>query len=308
MLNESLLQRVLKLLDTTESPVILHAEVAAYPADELAVLRANDVLRPPLKADRVPRPERYGPGPDVDVNDGPMGLVGVVDDDDFHYDPIPLTVEDTLQYPISLPCLVDAIRRDNGITASGFRNDAGLISVGSKSVKDAGVFSVYLSLPNENEQAVLARCARMHAPGLRQNVVILVPNGPAFSPEARRVLGDIRVLSLWESAERGALTLDWTPVPTVLRPPVKPKGTEPGKKKLPYSERENVVFGLVGRELAFTTLTNDEIIKRFRPKLRQYWKRNEPPSLHALRACLNRIRRYHSFLPSAAIPKKAVNP
>ena len=62
------------------------------------------------------------------------------------------------------------------------------------------------------------------------------------------------------------------------------------------------------QELAFTTLTNDEIIKRFRPKLRQHWKRNKPPSLHALRACLNRIRRYHSFLPSAAIPKKAVNP
>lgn len=306
-MKESLLQQVLHLLDTIESAVILHAKIAADQADELAVLRATDVLRAPLKADRVPQPERYGPGPDVNVNDGPMGLVGVVEDDDFHYDPIPLTVEDTLQYSISLPSLVDAIRRDNGITASGFRNDAGLISVGSKSVKNAGVFSVYLSLPNENEQAVLARCARMHAPGLRQNVVILVPNGLAFSAEARRVLGDIRVLSLWESAERGDLTLDWTSVATVLRLPVKPKATEPGEKKGgPYSARDNIVFGLVGREPAFTTLTNDEILRRFRPKLRGIWGK-KPPSPNALRSCLNRIRRHHSFLRSDAIPKKAVN-
>ena len=213
-MKENLLQRILRLLDTIESPVILHSAATAYPADELASLRASGVVGLPLRADRVPRPKRYGPGPHVDVNDGLMGLVGVVEDDNFHYEPIPLTDEDTWEYPISLPRLVDVIRTDNGITASGFRNDDGLISIGTKSVNNAGVFSVYLSLPNENEQAVLARCARLHAPGVRQNAVILIANAPAFSPEARSILADIQVLSLWEPAESGTLTLDWTPLLT----------------------------------------------------------------------------------------------
>jgi hypothetical protein len=201
---------LLTLLDTIDSPVILHSEAADYPAAELAGLRDRGILCPPSTVDRIPRPKRFGPGPDVDVIDGPTGPMGITDDDDFHYEPIPLTDEDTWEYSISIPHLVDVIRRDNGITARGFRNDAGLIPIGTKSVNNAGAFSVYLSRPNEDEQAVLARCARLKAPDVHQNAVLLLPSGPAFSPEARRVLSDIQVLSLWESAERGTLTLDWT--------------------------------------------------------------------------------------------------
>lgn len=201
---------MLTLLDKIESPVILHSEAADYPAAELVGLRDRGILCPPSKLDRIPRPKRFGRGPDVDVQGGPTGPMGITDDDDLHYEPIPLSDEDTWEYSISLPHLVDVIREDNGITASGFRNDAGLIAIGTKSIKNAGVFSVYLSLPNESEQAVLARCTRLHASDVWQKVVILVPNDLAFSPEARRVLGKIQVLSLWEPAERGTLVFDWT--------------------------------------------------------------------------------------------------
>jgi hypothetical protein len=222
-LSETLLQRVLFLLDRIESPTISYAAAVGYSAEALAALASNGILGQKFKATTIPRPARFGSGGDLVVRETSCGLLGVAEEGDF-IEPLALEENDRWLYEISLSHLVDAIRRDNGMTASGFRNDAGLISVGSRSVKNAGVFSVYLSLPNENEEAVLARCARMHAPDLRQNVAILVPNGPAFSPEARRVLGDIRVLSLWESAEHGSLTLDWTLLEPVASKASKGKG------------------------------------------------------------------------------------
>jgi hypothetical protein len=202
---------VLTLLDTIESPVLQHSEAAAYPAGELAALRARDVLLSPLKADRVPRPKRFGPGPDVDVHDGPTGPLGVTESEDFHYEPIPLTDEDTWEYPISLPHLVDGIRSDNGIEGSGFDNNRGLIPLGTKTVEAHNPSWVYLSLPNGSEQAVLARCARLHVLGAQQETSLLLPQGIAFSSEARRILRDsnVHAFSLWEAAGTGSLAVDW---------------------------------------------------------------------------------------------------
>jgi hypothetical protein len=211
LLNGNLLQRVLTLLDTIESPVILHAEAASCSTDELAGLRAQGILSPPSKVDRIPRPERFGPGPDVDVHDGPTGPLGITEDDDYHYEPISLTDEDTWEYSISLPHLVDGIRSDNGIDGSGFDNDRGLIPLGTKTVGPHNPTWVYLSLPNGSEQAVLARCARLQVLDAQQETSLLLPQGIAFSSEARRILRDsnVRAFSLWEAAGTGSLAVDW---------------------------------------------------------------------------------------------------
>jgi hypothetical protein len=206
-LSETLLQRVLFLLDQIESPAISYASALGYSAEALANLALDGVLGKKFKASLIPRPARFGPGDDLVVRETSCGLFGVTEADDF-IEPLALEEDDRWLYEISLPHLIEGIRRDNGITASGFRNDAGLVPIGTKSVSGGGVFSIYLSLPNENEQAVLARCARLRVP----KAVLLVPNGPAFSSEARLVLGDIQVLSLWESAGQGSFTLDWTPL------------------------------------------------------------------------------------------------
>jgi len=210
-LNGNLLQRVLTLLDTIESPVILHAETAAYPADELAVLRAKDVLLRPLKAERVPRPKRFGPGPDVEVHDGPTGPLGVTESEDFHYEPIPLTDEDTWEYPISLLHLVDAIRKDNGIDGTGFRNDNGLISVGQKSISGIGPIGAYLSLPNSSADSVMARCRRLVPIVGERYLALLTPCILDVSREDLGILTSSRIVavSLMATAGEGHFTVNW---------------------------------------------------------------------------------------------------
>jgi hypothetical protein len=122
-----------------------------------------------------------------------------------------LTDEDTWEYSISLPHLVDGIRSDNGIEGSGFDNDRGLIPLGTKTVGAHNPTWVYLSLPNGSEQAVLARCARLQVLDTQQETSLLLPQGIAFSSEARRILRDFNVhaFSLWEAAGAGSLAVDW---------------------------------------------------------------------------------------------------
>ena len=204
---------VLNLLDQLESPELLHSDAAAYPAGQLDELISAGILRETARATRIPRPARFGPGPELIVRETARGLHGVAEEGEY-FDPLPLTDDDVRQYEVSLPKLVDRLRKENGITGNGFENDSGLIPLGTKRQSGSEAVWAYLSLPNSDEAAVLGRCARLHAPSVRQNAVILVPNGPAFSAEARRVLGEICVLSLGDAAESGTLALDWTPVLT----------------------------------------------------------------------------------------------
>ncbi|MBZ5604696.1 MAG: hypothetical protein LAO79_20550 [Acidobacteriia bacterium] len=201
----------MKLVDSIELPVILHSEAASCSADELAGLRARGILRPPSKADRIPRPKRFGPGPDVDVHDGPAGQVGVVEDDDYHYEPIFLTDEDTWEYPISLPHLVDAIRRDNGIDGAHFRNDNGLISVGQRSVAGVGLVGVYLSLPNGSEDSVMARCRRLIPIVGERWIALLTPRILDLSREDLGILTTSRIvtISLMAAAGKGHFAVNW---------------------------------------------------------------------------------------------------
>jgi hypothetical protein len=137
--------------------------------------------------------------------------LGITEDDDYHYEPISLTDEDTWEYSILLPHLVDGIRSDNGIEGSGFENDRGLIPLGTKTVGAHKPTWVYLSLPNGSEQAVLARCARLQVLDAQQETSLLLPQAIAFSSEARRILRDCNVhaFTLWEAAGTGSLAVDW---------------------------------------------------------------------------------------------------
>ena len=208
---ESLLQTVLALLDQLESPVISHTSIAAHPPDAVAQLMSEGILRETSNADVIPRPELLRPGPDLNVRATPRGLFGVADEGDY-FDPVPLTEEDDArQYEVSLPQLVEKVRRENGIDGNGFRNDSGLFPVGRKFLDGTGVLDVYLSLPNDSEDALLARCRRLMTAGSQTKVVLLTPRGLTLSTENRQMLesGGIATLSLMSVAAHGNLAVDW---------------------------------------------------------------------------------------------------
>jgi hypothetical protein len=211
-LAESLLQAVLVLLDQIESPVILHSEAASYGERGLVELLSQGVLRKTVDATEIPRPARFGPGSDVIVRQTSLGRFGVADDGDF-VAPFSLAEDDACQYEVSLPNLVEKLRKENGITGKGFEIDSGLIPVGTKLLGRTQSAWVYLSLPNSDEEAVLARSARLSVADAMHKAVVLVPGGPTFSTEARRILDEsgIPLLSLMEPAATGGnLALDWT--------------------------------------------------------------------------------------------------
>ena len=146
------------------------------------------------------------------------GLVGVVEDDEFHYEPIPLTDADTWLYPVSLPHVVDAIRKDNGIDGTSFRNENGLISVGQRSVAGVGLVGVYLSLPNSSADSVMARCRRLMPIVGERCIALLTPCILDLSREDLGILASGRVvtISLMAAAGKGHLTLNWDEALAIL--------------------------------------------------------------------------------------------
>jgi len=209
-LAENLLQAVLVLLDQIESPVILHSEAIAHGQGVLADLLSQGVLRKTANATEIPRPVRYGPGPDLIVRQTAQGLFGVADED-LYFDPVPLTDDDVRQYEISLPGFVESLRRENDIRGTGFHNDQGLIPLGQKTVPGHGAVDVYLSLPNGNEDAVIARCRRLATPSGNPCAALLTPCSLTLSTEARQILSSscLFALSLMTVAAEGRLELNW---------------------------------------------------------------------------------------------------
>ena len=207
---ENLLQAVLVLLDQIESPVILHSEAIAHGQGVLADLLSQGVLRKTANATEIPRPVRYGPGPDLIVRQTAQGLFGVADED-LYFDPVPLTDDDVRQYEISLPGFVESLRRENDIHGTGFHNDQGLIPLGQKTVPGHGAVDVYLSLPNGNEDAVIARCRRLATPSGNPCAALLTPCSLTLSTEARQILSSscLFALSLMTVAAEGRLELNW---------------------------------------------------------------------------------------------------
>ena len=75
--------------------------------------------------------------------------------------PVPLLPEDVLQYEVSVPGLVAALRRENGIDGTGGEESDGLVPLGQKAVEGFGRVPVHLSFPNDGEaRPLLVLCPR----------------------------------------------------------------------------------------------------------------------------------------------------
>lgn len=209
-MTETLLQRLFDRVDRIESATISHTTAISYSAEALAELVSNGILGQRFRAAKIPRPTRFGAGDDLDVRETSQGIFGVADVDDF-IEPLPLIEDDRSLYPISLPHLVDAIRKDNNIDGTGCRNDGGLISIGQKSIAGVGSVGVHLSLPNSSEDSVMARCRRLVPIAGDGWIALLTPGALDLFREDLGILTSSRIvtISLMGAAGKGHLKVNW---------------------------------------------------------------------------------------------------
>ena len=210
---DTLLKFVLHRLDQIECPVFLCRELVRFPEEELNALRAEGILRETSRATEIPRMDNLPPGEDLIVKQTSKGLYGVADEDDY-FDPIPLTEDDVRQFDVSLPKLVSAIRRENGINGNGFENLGGLLPLGQKIIDGVGSTDVYFSLPIGNESRLLLHCQRLQRSGNLRKIILLTPIPVSLTPEGLRILdGDgIIVIPLTRTELTGMIAIDWQSV------------------------------------------------------------------------------------------------
>lgn len=213
----SLLQLVLRLLNTCDEPVIAASDVASYPSDQLLELIGAGILRESSRATEIPRPLRYGLGGGLIVRETARGLFGVAAEDDYH-DPLPLTEEDVRLYSISVAGLVKEIRRRNEITGSDVRIDDGLILVGTKQVPGVARFPVYLSLPNIEQATLLERSLRARRGTAGTMAVVIAPEEVCITAELQRTLDEsgVQVISLPATDALEGLAMDWSAILRLL--------------------------------------------------------------------------------------------
>lgn len=209
----SLLQLVLRLLNTCDEPVVAASDVASYPSDQLLELIRAGILRESSRATEISRPTRYGAGGSLIVRETTRGLFGVATEDDYH-DPLPLTEEDIRQYSISVTGLVKEIRRRNEIVGSDVRIDDGLILVGTKQVPGVARFPVYLSLPNIEQATLLERSLRARRGTAGTFAVVILPEETCITAELQRTLDEsgVQVISLPATNVLEGLAMDWSAI------------------------------------------------------------------------------------------------
>ncbi len=209
----SLLQLVLRLLNTCDEPVVAASDAANYPVNQLQELMGAGILRETSRATEISRPVRYGAGGSLIVRETTRGLVGVAAEGDYH-DPLPLTEEDVRQYSISLAGLVKEIRRRNEIAGSDVRIDDGLILVGTKQVPGVARFPVYLSLPNIEQATLLERSLRARRRTAGTPAVVIVPEEVCITAELQRTLDEsgVQVISLPATDALEGLAMDWSAI------------------------------------------------------------------------------------------------
>ncbi len=207
-MSEHLLQTVLALVDQIESPTIPYYSILHFSSEQLDRLVSDKILFKGPDASEIPRPERFGPGHDLTIVRTAKGIEGVAAEGDY-FPPVQLSEDDVRQYEVSLAHLVDAIRRDSGIEGKSYRNDNGLIFVGQKPVAGVGSIDVYFSVPNSNEDSVMARCRRLVGIADDRRIALLTPSILDLSGEDRRSLDRIVTISLMTGAREGNLKVNW---------------------------------------------------------------------------------------------------
>ena len=144
-MSETLLQYVLQRLSQVEDPVFLHNELNKFSEIEINNLREKGILRETSRATEIPRPNCHPDRGYLLVRNTSHGIFGVADAEEY-FDPIPLSEDDIRQYKVSLPKLVDEIRRENEIVGQGFESSEGLLHIGSKNLEGYTSAEIYLSL------------------------------------------------------------------------------------------------------------------------------------------------------------------
>jgi len=190
-MSESLLQYLLRLLDVSGAPAVLASELERFSIPPVLRLIEEGVLRQTSDAEEITRPARFGVPVTLVVRRTDSGLWGVPEEDDY-YDSVELTDDDIRLYAVSIGGLVEKLRKESGITGSGFESDHGLIPVGEKLSEGGPSFDVYLSCRNHDADTLLGRMRRLKA---GQNaVVVLTPTPAQPRTEHRRLLADDGVI------------------------------------------------------------------------------------------------------------------
>ena len=205
--SESPLQYVLHLLAGDEAPVVLAAELAQFPATDVARLLDEGVLKETASADEIGRPARLGAGGPLLVRRVGGAVYGVAAADDY-CKPVRLTDDDIRQYAVSVGALVNKLRAENDITEAMQAMDRGLVYVGVKVVAGR-TLHVHLLLGQPEMDAVLGRLARLESTS--ETPVLLTPVGLPQRTEDQRLFrdGGLQLLPLYPFATDGKLTLDW---------------------------------------------------------------------------------------------------
>jgi len=208
-LTDTLVQLVLKRIDRVEAPVLLHREIAAFPANEGKALCAAGILRETSRATEVPRPPGLPRGDDLTVRQTSRGLFGVASDDDY-FDPVPLTEDDVRQYEVVVPKLAARIRRANRLQGGLHQDGEHLFSLGEKRLPWGIRASVYLSLLNTDESDLLGVAQRLR-PVQPKPVLILTPTPAPLSVAGRQALTEsgTHVVPLSDYLEPGSWAITW---------------------------------------------------------------------------------------------------
>ena len=247
---KTLLSYVLNRLHSLEAPILSHREMASFPRREQRALEKSRVLDRAQDADQIPHPHFPSSGRMVAVRPTARGLFAVAGEDDEYFDHIPLVDDDVQQYRVSVPKLIEVIRKQNGIDGVGDTSGVGLISVGQKTVDGYGAIDVYLSLPNHDVRELATRCLSLDRLDGVKKVVVLLPCALSLPVMDRQLLDARRVMlvALSPIADAGSLVVDWESH-LIRSPEDRPDGVYPPRTIIVRSREYKC--DLNAREMAF---------------------------------------------------------
>jgi len=204
------------------------------------------VLNKAPDADEVPYPRFPSSGRMVMVRRTAQGLFAVAGEDDDHFAPFRLSEEDVRQFSVSVPNLIDVIRKHNGIDANASAGDDGMIPVGQKQVDGYGAVDVYLALAAGDGNALASRCLSLLTPSGVKKIAVLLPCVTLFPAPQRQLLEarGILLIPLAPLADRGSIVIDWASL--VAGPSVSQVADSVAPDKI----------GWKGREYRFAAIVN----------------------------------------------------
>jgi hypothetical protein len=193
-------------LDRLETPLLRHREIEGYPAKDIKTLLRQGVLVSAAPAESV----AIHAGRSVVVRKTAHGWYGV-DEEDAFFSPVPLAEDDVRQYTVSIPAIVDILRRQNDIDGQGYTQEFGLIPVGRRHIDGIGATEVYLSLANYDVDLFASRCRHLQRPSGIIKTILLVPRAVSLSPTVRNAIeaAGVVITPLWRAAQGASLLVDW---------------------------------------------------------------------------------------------------